>query len=201
MADPPTDYNVSKSLTGNLSKLTRFSARSAWASRQRREYSMFAYRLDGFQQVTSCIGLHYITSGTRVKSLAHHLRRVVLGDEQNLKAGLWFSLNQPASLKPIHSRHSYVEHYDIGLQTVNFFERFKPVGSFANDLPPGPPFQKGSKALANDRVIIDEQDPNWHHSLAPLGHFLTRCVLSSKSFYLQFADSCRRIPSQTEGYF
>jgi hypothetical protein len=45
---------------------------------------MLAYRLYRLQQIPRSIRFHHITPSSGIQSLTHHLRRVVLGDEQNL---------------------------------------------------------------------------------------------------------------------
>jgi hypothetical protein len=103
---------------------------------------MLAHRLYRFQQVTGGIGLYDIPAGAGIQRFTHHLRRVVLGNEQHFHpVALGFLLNQPAGFKAIHAGHGYVEYNDVGFQAVNFFQGFDPIRCFPYDFPPGAPFQ------------------------------------------------------------
>lgn len=55
------------------------------ASVERSKYPMLTHCFHCLQQIARRIGLDYVSSGASVQGFAHHLRRVVLSDEQNLK--------------------------------------------------------------------------------------------------------------------
>src|ERR1700722_3551068 len=57
------------------------------AARERGKHAMLTYRLNSFQQIAGGIRLHNVPSCSSIQRLPHHLRRVMLGDEQNFKTG------------------------------------------------------------------------------------------------------------------
>jgi hypothetical protein len=81
---------------------------------------MLTHRVDSLQEIASGIRFHNISFGARIQGLSHHLRRIVLSNEQNLKIGsLPLSLNHTACFQAVHSRHSDIEHHNVGLQTLD----------------------------------------------------------------------------------
>src|SRR5580700_4558351 len=142
---------------------TQNSARSVRDLRQCCKNPMLTYRLYGLQQIASGIRLHDIPSCSRVQSLAHHLRRIMLRNEQNLETGSYLSLlNQPARLQAIHSRHGDVEHNDIGLQSLDLIQGLESVRSFTHNFPTRPSLQQSPQALSHDGMIVHQQDSDCH---------------------------------------
>src|SRR5579863_7046685 len=57
-------------------------------SRERRKHAMLAHRLNSLQQIAGGIRFHNVPSCSCIEGFTHHLRRVMLGDEQNFKTSL-----------------------------------------------------------------------------------------------------------------
>src|ERR1700686_1820241 len=85
----------------------------------------------------------------------------MLSDEQHFQPGSLL-LDQPAGFNTIHSWHSNIEHYDIGLQTADLFQGFNTIRRFAHDFPLGPPFQQSPQPLPDNGMIIHQQNANRH---------------------------------------
>jgi hypothetical protein len=130
---------------------------------QRSENPVLADRLNGLEQISRGVGFDNITAGARIQGLAHHLRRVVLGDKQNFRASVSvLTLDHAAGLEAVHSRHGNVKNYDVGMQLGYFFKRLDSVRSFANNLPVTSALQQSSQPLPHNRVIVHQQDANRH---------------------------------------
>ena len=69
------------------SVLARQSTRSLLPSRQCCKDAMLAHRLYRIEQIAGRIRLHNIPLCPSIQSLTHHLRRIVLRNEENLKTG------------------------------------------------------------------------------------------------------------------
>ena len=67
--------------TAVLNCRTLSSTPARLSSIERREYAMLAHCFHCRQQIARSIGFHNVSPGTRLQSLAHHLRRIVLCDE------------------------------------------------------------------------------------------------------------------------
>jgi len=89
---------------------------------------MLADRLYRFQQIAGSVRLYNISSRTRIQGLPHHLRRVMLGNEQNLETGnLLLLLNLPARFQTVHPWHGDIEYHDIGFQNLDFIQSLDSV--------------------------------------------------------------------------
>jgi hypothetical protein len=102
---------------------------------------MLAHRFNRFQQIAGGIGFHNIPASPSIEGLPHHLRRVMLSNKKNFKAGgLLPPLNQAAGLQSVHPGHGDVENDHVGLEGIDFIQRLKSVRSFAHNFPSGSTF-------------------------------------------------------------
>src|ERR1700681_3630386 len=101
---------------------------------------MLAHRLYRLQQIPREILFHDVPSSPRSQGLTHHLRRVMLRNEQNFEPGSPL-LDQSAGFNTIHSWHRNIEYDDVRLQTADLFQGFDPIGGFTNYFPLGSPLQ------------------------------------------------------------
>src|SRR5260370_5257524 len=111
------------------------SIRTKSVSSERGKHPVLAHCLYSFQQVPRSIGLHDIPSGPCFQCLPHHLRRVMLRDEQNLRARRP-PPEQPTRFETIQPGHSNVKHHYIGLQNIGFVQGLEPVRRFPHYFPP-----------------------------------------------------------------
>ena len=82
-------------------------------------------------------------------------------------------------LDAVSARHDHVHDDDIRMKRSDLRDRLLPVARLADHLDPGLVVQQSAKALAQDPVVVDEQDPDararvilhplllHHHSFAP----------------------------------
>src|SRR5260370_16546349 len=114
------------------------SIRRKSVSSERGKHPVLAHCLYSFQQVPRSIGLQDIPSGPCFQCLPHHLRRVMLRDEQNLRARRP-PPEQPTRFETIQPGHSNINHHYIGFQNIGFVHRLQPVRRFPASFPPSPP--------------------------------------------------------------
>ena len=99
---------------------------------------MPTHGLDGFQQVSGCVGLYNVTLGPGAKSFPQHLRRIVLRHKQNLKVRLLLP-DLTANFNAAHLGHGHIQNQYIRLQTPHFFQSLNPVRRLAHYFAFGPP--------------------------------------------------------------
>jgi hypothetical protein len=119
------------------------------------ENSVLAYDINRVEQITGCVGFHHVTLGPSRQRFSHHLRRIVLGNKQNLSSRCSLP-RQPAYFQAIQLRHGNIQDHYVWLQTFRFLKRFDPVRGLTHDLPTRAPEQHRSKALPYDWMIIDQ---------------------------------------------
>src|SRR5579862_7355406 len=120
MAEFPPTFKPRESSLFEFPFSPKKSTSGLRAARKRGEHFVLTYRFHGFQQIPRSVRLNNVTPGAGIQRFTHHLRRIVLSYEQNLKArGLLLLLNEPAGLQSIHARHGYIEHHDIGMKTLH----------------------------------------------------------------------------------
>ncbi len=122
---------------------------------------MLANRFHRREQIARGIRLDNVSPGPSVQGFPHHLRRIMLRNEKNLKLRR-LSPQQTACLQTIHSRHGHVQNHYIGIQVFRFFHSLCAVGCFPNDFPSRAPLQESLQPLPYDWVIIDQQYANCH---------------------------------------
>jgi hypothetical protein len=124
---------------------------------------MLAYSLYSLQQIARGIRFHNVTPGPRIQGLAHHLRRIMLSNEQNLEARVFpLLLNQTTRFQTIHLGHGDIEHDYIGLQTLDFDQGLDPVRRFSDNFPARPALQQSPQPLPYDGMIIHQKYADCH---------------------------------------
>ncbi len=73
----------------------------------------------------------------------------------------------PRGLDAVELRHGHVHHHHVGLQALGEFDGVPAIGGFSDDLHVGLRGQDGSKSLADDRVIIRQQDADLFRHCSP----------------------------------
>src|SRR6266540_4470540 len=62
-------------------------------------------------------------------------------------------------------RHADIEHNDVRFQLRRFVDRLRAVGRLPDDLDVSARFQDSDETLANDRMVVGDEDPDpGHHS-------------------------------------
>jgi hypothetical protein len=117
---------------------------------------------DGFyrrQQVAAGIGLDDVTACSGLERLLHHLRRVMLRDDQDFALRKIFS-NLPAGLQAVEFGHADIEHDNIGTRAFCFFYRFESVPGLADDFPILLEAKQRLQPMSDKWMIVHKQNAN-----------------------------------------
>ena len=118
---------------------------------------LLAGRVEHSEKVVGKLRFCDIGKGPGVRGSARHVRGVVLTDNQYARLGK-FLANLLRGFQTVYILHADVHQDNVWSEFLGCFHRFQPVRSFATDLPFGPRFQQGSKALPEEFMVVDDKD-------------------------------------------
>ena len=112
-------------------------------------------RFHSVQQIVRNRGLDHKPAGAGIKRLAHHLLRIVLGENQDLRAGE-ASADHARRFQTIQVWHADVHDDEVGTEFVSLIDGVLPVHGFAADFAVPLGSQQGADAPPDHFVIVGD---------------------------------------------
>jgi len=95
---------------------------------------VLAYRIHRSHQIPAGVGLYDVPFGVCLKSLTHHLQRIMLRDNQNFRFRHILA-DKTAGVQPVHPGHAQVKNYHIRAQAIGLFHGFDSVFGLVHNFP------------------------------------------------------------------
>ena len=111
----------------------------------------------GCDQIARSIGLEQEASGAGVENFAHHLLRLVDGENEN-RGSRFRAQDLAGSIETVQVRHADIQNHQIRLELCGLGYRIPAIDRLTADFPTFAGLKKGAQAMANDFVIIGNEN-------------------------------------------
>ncbi len=112
-------------------------------------------RFHRVQQIVRNRGLDHKPAGAGIERLAHHLLRIVLGENEDLRAGK-ASADDAGGFQTIQVWHADVHDDEVGMKLVSLFDGVLAIHGFAADFAVLLGSQQGADAATDHFVIVGD---------------------------------------------
>src|ERR1051325_7749408 len=151
---------------------------------------------DRLQDVVAGGGFQQIGHRAQHQRLLHARIARIGGEDDDARIGK-LAADRGDRLQSVHARHLQIEHGDVRPLLAETLDAFHAIAGFAGDLHVRRAFDRGAQAVAHDRMVVGDQDPERPvvavHAARPPSPSCGssrrgRCALSARAMALAMPD-------------